>query len=193
MAPRLAFAHVWALVYAVNMDYSPTILKNKGIPCEFAKTVKVGDSWERVLTEDGEIEKVIYHIKFTNNSISDVEIHFGGLEAWQEKLEKFPVTTVRQTFSFLLKKDILEIGEAMLDGEVVMYSNVIGTSWSVANGVDPSIASLMLRQSVGLADAQKKSLNEELAKTLSTNTASPGTSGTDSGPKRASRSKSSGN
>lgn len=175
------------------MDYSPVILKNKGVPCEFAKTQKVGDSWQRVTTEDGEIEKVILHVKFTNNVISDVELHFGGLEEWQAKLEKFPTTTIRQTLSFVLKKDVVEIGEAMLDGEVVMYSNIVGTAWSIANGVDPTIASRMLLQSVGLANEQRQALNEELSKSLQKIDSSLGLSGTDSGPKRASRSKNSGN
>jgi len=175
------------------MDYSPVILKNKGIPCEFVKTQKVGESWERVLTESGEVEKISYNIKFTNNVISDVELHFGGLEAWQEKLEKFPTTTIRQTLSFVLRKDVLEIGEAMLDGEVVMYSNIVGTAWSIANGVDPTIASRMLLQSVGLANEQRQLLNEELGKSLEKIDSSLGLSGTGSGPKRASRSKNSGN
>lgn len=175
------------------MDYSPIILKNKGVPCEFAKTQRSGDTWERVFSEDGEIEKVVYHVRFTNNIISDVEIHFGGLEAWQEKLEKFPTTTIRQTLSFALKKDVTEVGEAMLDGEVVMYSNIVGTAWSIANGVDPTIASRMLQQSVGLASEQKQALNEELSKSLQKIDSSLGLSGTDSGPKRASRSKNSGN
>ncbi len=178
------------------MDYSPLILKNKGTPCEFAKTVKVGESWEKVVDEDGEVQKTIFHVKFTNNTISDIEVHYGGLEDWQAKLEKFPVTSVRQTLAFCLQKELSEMGEMMLDGEVVMYSNVIGTAWSIANGVDPTIASLMLRQSVGLADGQKKTLNEELAKTLEKELAkeleSPGISGSVSGQKRASRSKPSG-
>lgn len=148
--------------------------------------------WERTYTEDGEVEKTVHHIKFTNNVISDIEVHFGGLEAWQQSLEKFPITTVRQTFAFVLKRELMEVGEAMLDGEVVMYSNVIGTAWSIANGVDPTTASLMLRQSVGLANEQKQALNEELNKSLEKLDSSPGLSGTDSGPKRASRSKSSG-
>jgi len=175
------------------MDYSPVILKNKGVPCEFVKTQKSGDVWERVYKEDGEIEKVTYHVKFTNNAISDIELHFNGLEAWQEKLEKLPITTVRQTLAFALRKDVLEIGEAMLDGEVVMYSNVVGTAWSIANGVDPTIASRMLWQSVGLANEQRETLNKELSKSLEKIDSSLGLSGTDSGPKRASRSKNSGN
>lgn len=174
------------------MDYSPLILKNKGIPCEFNKTQKVGNSWERVYDEVGETVKETLFVRFTNNSISDIELHYGGLEAWQQELEKFPITTVRQTLAFAMKRELTDMGEAMLDGEVVTYSNVIGAAWSIANGVDPTTASLMLKQSVGLANEQKKALNEQLAKTME-ETDSLGLSGSDSGAKRASRSKSSGN
>ena len=174
------------------MDYSPIILKNKGIPCEFAKVVKTGEIWERVLDDNGEVEKEILYVKFTNNSISDIELHFGGLDAWQEQLEKFPITTVRQTLAFALRKQVQETGEAMLDGEVVMYSNIIGTAWSIANGVDPTVASRLLKESLGLANEQKQLLNEQLTKTLD-QSVSLGDNGSDSGRKRAARSKNSGN
>lgn len=191
MTSRPAFAPSWVPVYADCMDYTPIVLKNKGIPTEFAKTQKSESGWGRVVDEDGEPEKEIVFVKFTNNSISDIELHFGGLETWQEQLEKFPITTIRQTLAFVLKRDIHDVGEAMLDGEVVMYSNVIGTAWSIANGVDPTTASRLLKQSVGLANEQKQSLNEQLNKAMQENS-SLGTSGSDSGPKRASRSKTSG-
>lgn len=178
-------------MYDVCMDYTALVLKNKGVPCEFVKTRKVDSGWERVMNDEGEYETETIHVRFTNNSISDIELHFGGLEEWQVSLEKYPVTNVRQTLAFALKRDVLDVGEAMLDGEVVMYSNVIGTAWSIANGVDPQIASLMLKQSAGLAEEQRKALNEQLLKVVQTST-SPGQSGSASGPKRASRSKSSG-
>lgn len=173
------------------MDYTPVVLKNKGVPCEFAKTQKTEISWQRITDEEGEPQKETLFVKFTNNSISDIELHFNGLEAWQEQLEKFPITTIRQTLAFVLRRDVFDVGEAMLDGEVVMYSNVIGTAWSIANGVDPITASQLLKQSVGLANEQKQALNEELNKTMKASS-SLGTSGTDSGPKRANRSKTSG-
>lgn len=174
------------------MDYSPVILKNKGVPCKFIKLAKNGETWERVVSEDGEPETETQFVKFTNNSISDIELHYGGLDAWQEQLEKFPVTAVRQTLSFVLQQEPVRVGEAMLDGEVVMYSNVIGTAWSIANGVDPTLASQVLQQSTRLAEDQKRILNEQMSKAVTVIT-SPGTSGSDSGPKRASRSKNSGN
>jgi hypothetical protein len=174
------------------MDYTPMILKNKGIPCEFAKLSKVGDVLEVNYNDDGEIEKEIFHVRFTNNIISDIELHFGGLEAWQEQLEKTPYTTIRQTLAFALRKTPTETGDAMLDGELMMYSNIIGTAWAVANGVDPFMASRMLKNSIGLAEEQKRLLNAELSKTLKADS-SHGSNGSESGPKRAARSKNSGN
>ena len=193
MVPRLAFARIWACVYAGCMDYTPTILKNKSVSIRFYKVKKVQPEnvWVREMTEDGEDIIESTFVRFTNNSIADIEDHFGGLEAWQEKLEKLPVNTIRQTLAFALKKDVEEIGEAMLDGEVVNYSNIIGAAWAIANGVDPTVASRMLANSAQLAEEQRRLLNEALDKKEDSD--SLGHSGTDSGPKRASRSKSSGN
>ena len=174
------------------MDYTPMVLKNKGIPCEFAKVKKVEGAIEQIYSEDGEVEKEVFHVKFTNNIISNIELHFGGLEAWQEQLEKTPYTTIRQTLAFALNKTPQETGDIMLDGELMMYSNIIGTSWAVANGVDPFMASRMLKNSIGLAEEQRLLLNAELSKTLKVDS-SPGSNGTESGPKRTARSKNSGN
>lgn len=175
------------------MDYSPVILKNKGVPCEFAKTVKNGpgeQDWVRVTNDDGEVVTEVIHIRFTNNSISDIEEYFGSLEKWQETLEERPYNTMRQTIAFVLRRPIHDIGEAMLDGQIVTYSNVIGTAWSIANGVDPITASRMLSQTLELAEENKRRLEEGLTKALG---ADSGTSGSDSGRKRATRSKNSGN
>lgn len=173
------------------MDYTPTILKNKGIPTNFNKVTKTGEKWERVLNESGELENEVLYVRFTNNAICDIELHFGSLEEWQEALEKNPVTTVRHTLALCIGRQITEVGEMMQDGEVVMYSNVIGTAWSIANGVDPTIASQLLKQSDGLASEQKLLLNQAIENQMK-EANSPGPSGTDSGPKRASRSKNSG-
>lgn len=174
------------------MDYTPIVLKNKGVPASFAKTEKVGvrdEDWVRKTDEEGNPEIEVLHVKFTNNAISEIEQHFGTLEKWQERLEQQPVSTLRQTLAYVLRRPVHQVGEAMLDGEVVNYSNIIGVAWSIANGVDPIVASRMLKESLGLAEEQKKVLNEELMKNID----SLGDSGSNSGAKRATRSKSSGN
>ena len=98
---------------------------------------------------------------------------------------------MRQTLAYVLNRNLYDMGEAMLDGEIVTYSNVIGTAWSIANGLDPEVASRMLAQALGLAVENKKQLElkmEDLMPAVSDS----GNSGSASGPKRAVRSKSSG-
>jgi hypothetical protein len=177
------------------MDYSPIVLKNKGIPCNLIKVQRVQgtEEFERIFTDDGEpiIEQV--NIKFTNNVIAEIEMHWGSLESWQEKLEAMPVSTLRQTMAFCLKRHPVEVGEAMLDGEVLTYSNVIGAAWGIANGVDPMVASGMLKQSTALANEQRRILNDAMKEQQEKTEAFLGSSGSRPGPKRAARSKSSGN
>jgi hypothetical protein len=177
------------------MDYTPTVLKNKGIPCQFAKTQKTGageSDWARVLDEKEEVVTETLFIRFNNNSISDIEEYFGGLESWQEQLEKKPYNTMRQTLAFVLRRPLHDVGEAMLDGEIITYSNVVGTAWSIANGVDPIAASRMLKQALALAEENKEKLLENLEQIMPP-AQDNGTSGSDSGVKRAARSKNSGN
>lgn len=181
-------------VYTAFMDYTPTILKNKGILCQFAKTRKTGSNesdWAEVLDESEELVKETISIRFTNNSISAIEEHYNGLEAWQDALEKKPYNTMRQTLAYVLNRNIFDMGEAMLDGEIVTYSNVIGTAWSIANGLDPDVAGRMLAQALGLAVENKKQLELKMEDLMPT-VLDSGNSGSASGPKRAVRSKSSG-
>jgi hypothetical protein len=103
-----------------------------------------------------------------------------------------PVSTVRQTLSFALKMSNVAVGEAMIDGEITNYSNIIGVAWAIANGVDPSVASRLLEQSVALAEDQRKTLNEAINKQVKVQV-SPGDSGTQPGRKPTARTKSSGN
>lgn len=180
------------------MDYTPTILKNVGISCQFSKTKADANGWSRVLDEKAEIAKETLMIRFNNNSISEIEEFWGGLEPWQDALEKKPYTTIRQTLSFVLQREIIDIGEAMLEGEIVAYANVIGSAWSIANGVDPDVASQMLTQAFRLAEENKKALQKNLEEMMPLlgmpqTESDNGNSGLVSGPKRASRSKNSGN
>jgi hypothetical protein len=176
------------------MDYTPLVLKNKGVACKIIKVKQIpgSDEYEREFDDAGNpvIESVF--VRFSNNTIADIEEHWGGLEVWQETLDKMPVSTVRQTLSFALKMSNVAVGEAMIDGEITNYSNIIGVAWAIANGVDPSVASRLLEQSVALAEDQRKTLNEAINRQVKVQ-ASPGDSGTQPGRKPTARTKSSGN
>jgi hypothetical protein len=175
------------------MDYTPIILKNKGIACEVAKVKQVEPQvWEREYDEVGETQKETVFVRFSNNIISDIEDHWGSLDLWQQALEARPVSTLRQTLSYSLKKPIEAVGEMMLEGQTMHYSNAVGVAWALANGVDPTVASRMLKQSAELAEEQKRLLNEAISKNNQEMENSPGKSGTQPGVKRAARTKSSG-
>lgn len=176
------------------MDYSPIVLKNKGIPITLAKVNKTEglDEFAREYDEAGEPITETLNIRFTNNVISEIEEFYGSLESWQERLEKQPVSTLRQTIAFALRRHVSAVGEAMLEGENMQYSNIIGIAWAIANGVDPIVASRMLKQSAALAEEQKRILKEALQQEQDKAVASLGDSGSQPGPKRAARSKSSG-
>jgi hypothetical protein len=177
------------------MDYTPLVLKNKGIPVQFCVVKKVSDvDYEREYDEVGEPLKETVYIRFTNNVIADIEEHWGNLEAWQTSLEAQPITTLRQTIAFATKRPVRSVGEAMIEGESMDYSNAIGVAWALANGVDPIAASRMLKQSKVLAEEQRKILSEALTVGNSEETEdSPGESGTPPGRKRAAPLKNSGN
>ena len=173
------------------MDYSPIVLKNKGVPIKLAQVTALGaDIFERALNENDEVIEQEKMLRFTNNVVAEIEQHWGGLENWQTALEQMPVSTIRQTLSYALKMNLSEVGEAMLDGEIIVYSNAIGVAWAIANGVDPIVASRMLKQSAVLAEEQKQSMQKVMDLAVQENF--PGDSGTQPGPKRAARSKSSG-
>lgn len=175
------------------MDYTPIVLKNKGISCEVAKVKQVEPQvWEREYDEVGETVKETVFVRFSNNVISDIEDHWGSLDMWQQTLEQKPVSTLRQTLAYALKKPQDAIGEMMLEGQIMHYSNAVGVAWALANGVDPTIASRMLKQSAELADEQKKMLDEAISQNNQTMEDSRGKSGTQPGVKRAARTKSSG-
>lgn len=177
------------------MDYSPIVLKNKGVPITLAKVNKTEniDEFTREYDDVGEPVTESVNIRFTNNVISEIEEFYGSLEQWQERLEKQPVSTLRQTLAFSLRRHVSSVGEAMLEGENMQYSNAVGIAWAIANGVDPIVASRMLKQSAALAEEQKRILKEALMEQQEQITASPGDSGSQPGPKRAARTKSSGN
>lgn len=145
------------------MDYTPIVLKNKGIPVEIAVLEKAEDgTFRRRFNEEGECEKETVHIRFTHNVIADLEERYGDLETWQRMQEVKPSSTARDTMALCLRKDKHYVGEAMLEGSLMDYQNAIAMAWSVCNGVDPTTASKLLRQAAKLAEEQKNAVNKEL-------------------------------
>lgn len=149
------------------MDYTPIVLKNKGVPVKIAIVEKSENgTWKRRFNEEGEYDTEIVHIRFNHNTIADIEERFGDLEEWQNMNEKRAASTVRETLSLCLRAEKEKIGEAMIEGALMDYQNAIAMAWSICNGVDPITASRLLRQAENLAEEQRKAINAELESQL---------------------------
>jgi 3-methyladenine DNA glycosylase AlkD len=66
----------------------------------------------------------------------------------------------------LLKEPLDKAGMRMIEGNLTDYTNAVGVGWALANGVDPTVASRLLKQAEAAVDSQVKMLNEELKKTV---------------------------
>lgn len=170
------------------MDYTALILKNKGVPCEFAE-VELGENGKlrRIFTDEGTFKKVTLHIRFNHNAIADIEDFYGSLDSWQKAMDEKPTSTLRRTLAIVLGYDLTQTGEMMIEGESGTYSTAIGTAWAISNGVDPTVASLLHKQSLELAEKQRDEQTRIIKETLMKTTEekpSRGKTGSQSGPKQ---------
>ena len=169
------------------MDYTALILKNKGVPCEFA-AVELDETGKlrRIFTDEGTFKRVTLHVRFNHNAIADIEDFYGSLDSWQKAMEEKPTSTLRRTLSIVLGYDLNQTGEMMIEGESNTYSVAIGTAWAISNGVDPTVASLLHKQSLELAEKQKEEQTRIIKETLSKEQTkvSRGKTGSQSGPKQ---------
>lgn len=166
------------------MDYTPIVLKNKGVPIELA-VVESDDNggWRRRFNEEGECAKETFYVRFNHNIIADLEDKYGDLETWQRQSETRATSVARDTLAMCLRMDKHKVGESMLDGSIQDYQNAIAMAWSICNGVDPTVASKMLRQAAKLAQEQRKAINDELESQLPKEAKpSRGKTGSQSGP-----------
>jgi len=148
------------------MDYTPAVLKNKGVPVQYAKVRVEGASWVTVYDSDGEQELEEGYLRFTHNIIADIEELWEGLSEWQEAMESKPVSTLRRTIGLMLNEPLEQVGVRMVEGNLVEYTNGVGVAWALANGVDPIVASQLLIQSKAAAESQIELLDQELKKSV---------------------------
>ena len=122
--------------------------------------------WVPVYNAEGEQETEEFYIRFTHNSIADIEELWEGLQNWQEQMEEKPVSSIRRTLALLLTEGVEKVGLRMIEGRLADYSGAVGVAWAIANGVDPTTASRLLKQAEAAADSQMTVLNDELVKSL---------------------------
>ena len=144
------------------MDYTPDVLRNKGVPVRLAQVRKDENDWTPVYDSNGDIEEDIRYIRFTHNVIADIEEEWDGIENWQEAMTDKPISTLRRTIALCLYEPVDKVGGMFIEGRLPDYSNAIGVSWALANGVDPDVASQLLEQAEMTVDSQVKMLNMQL-------------------------------
>ena len=105
------------------MDYTPEVLRNKGVPVKLAKIRKAEDDWTPIYSSDGELETEELHVRFTHNIIADIEETWDGLADWQEAMESKPVSTLRRTLSLIFMEPVDKIGGMLIEGRLPEYSN----------------------------------------------------------------------
>ena len=148
------------------MDYTPEVLRNKGVAIVLANIRRGENDWTPVFDANGELETVETYIKFTHNIIADIEEAFDGLENWQEAMQTKPVSSLRKTLALALLEPVDQVGVKMIEGRWPEYSNSIGVAWALANGVDPTMASRLLESATVQVDSQIELLNNEIGTAL---------------------------
>ena len=148
------------------MDYTPDVLRNKGVPIRLAQVRKDENDWTPVYDANGDMEQDIRYIRFTHNVIADMEEEWEGIENWQEAMADKPISSLRKTFSIALLEPLHKVGAMLIEGRLPDYSNAIGTAWALANGVDPDVASQLLEQAEVTVDSQVKMLNTQLGEAV---------------------------
>tara|TARA_Y100001949_G_scaffold160192_1_gene151637 strand:+ start:327 stop:917 length:591 start_codon:yes stop_codon:yes gene_type:complete len=148
------------------MDYTPAVLRNQGVPVLIAKLREEEGAWAPIFDSDGKPETEEFFVKFTHNTIADIEEVWDGLPDWQAAMADKPISTLRRTFGLLLIEPVEKVGLRLIEGRLGTYNNAVGTAWALANGVDPTVASRLLEQAEVATDSQIAMLNEELETTI---------------------------
>jgi len=106
---------------------------------------------------------------------------FYGLQAFQQAMEIHPVGAMLKVMALALGTTPEIIDRRMLVEEFANYRNAVGVAWSIAQGVDPTVAARTLQQANAAVAATKERLASELEKMTAQaeaeTTATPGSPG----------------
>jgi len=148
------------------MDFTPAVLKNKGVPVKVAALREENGVWSPIYDSEGVQDTEQIYVKFTHNIIADIEELWDGLQEWQMAMDAKPVSTLRRTMGLLMVESVDKAGLRMIEGNLTEYTNAVGVAWALANGVDPTVARRLLEQAEVAADSATVMLNDELKKTV---------------------------
>lgn len=114
------------------IDYTADVLRNRGVPIELAVLDDAG--------EPTDSRETVY-LRFTVNTIADLEGRFGSTAKWQESMAERVGATTRDTLAVCLgyvgEVGARQLGDRMTPQDLPAYGAAIGGAWAIANGVDP--------------------------------------------------------
>ena len=142
-------------------------LRNKGIAVWL---YNVGPDGEPITKSDGQpaLEQVV--VRFTNNDVADIEEKWGSLQNWMDELEAKPVKSVRDTLAIALKRDPAEVGNALVEGQLQIYGNVIGAALSRWQGATDEQVKKVLSEGEKASAEQDEILAKAFEETENTST-----------------------
>lgn len=174
------------------MDFSPTVLRNRGVP---VPVYALADNGEPVVDADGVPVTTERHVRFTANSLADLEVAFAsytandgtvhvGDDAIAKASEERRAGTMRRVFAIVWGLDEATVGRMLVTEQLLFYTAAVNTALALANGVDPTLAAEMVRLGIAAAEQQERqwaTLVEAMATTASDGSASPGATGSEPG------------
>jgi hypothetical protein len=140
------------------MDYTPAVLRNRGVPAEFyaLEETEEGTPFLPEITGNQKRAKETRFVRFDFNTIADIETLFGDTEKWQESMAQSPATAIRRTLALSfganaddpdgLKRAERAVGLSLIEGKILEYGSAISVAWGLANGLDPTKAVEALEQ-----------------------------------------------
>lgn len=189
--------------------YTPEVLRNRGVAVQLAVVERHSDRvgpppadplakddrpvkvrWEPVVDDNGQAVEETVYVRFTMNTVADLEAEYGTQPRWQQAFQFRPTAAIRTVLKLACGYELEEAGAKMIGGQVDVYRSAVGAAWGLAHGMDPSPLARGMKQAA-LAQAAKIDA-VEYAMTTDLEGSSPGPGGLEDGPELAEASTSSG-
>ena len=157
-------------------EWSATVLRNKGVPVTVAKLSEGGDllydTEEELLTEERWVHftlnvlaqlETLYQGKITYNPEDGEKMVAIGPTAWQDFLRSEPFGTTRAVLSMMWNLPQDMVGRILIPHEMPQYAGALVSSYAIAEGVDPLVATAAVRDRIAVAVADQGQNSSPLA------------------------------
>jgi hypothetical protein len=139
------------------MDYTPTTLRNKGVPVRF---YELGPDGKPQYDEGGEPITEVVLLRLSAWDIAQIEEKYESHEKYGEAMKDAPLTTALRTLALAFDEDEKAIGRKMVTGHNADYITAVSTAWALAQGMDPTVAARMHQMGLDQAAQGLKAMAE---------------------------------